>query len=56
MFGLELANLKLNRKMLSELAINEPYSFKAGIYIYLYIFFLIINKSYYVCKKLFKSI
>jgi len=27
--GLNLANCQLNRKMLSELAITEPYSFKA---------------------------
>ncbi len=29
--GLDRANIKLNRKMLSELAINEPYSFKAVV-------------------------
>ena len=29
MRGLTMSNVLLNRKMLSELAINEPYSFKA---------------------------
>ena len=31
MHGLQQENIQVNRKMLSELAANEPYSFKALI-------------------------